>query len=581
MNSRHAVRAVTGVASNMNEPLSLLNGTPALPLGSAIHASGTTAVDAGQFAQVMDALMQQPMTPAPAADFAPLLTAPDLASDHDETARNTVTTDRTEDAMMDSSLIASILGQLQARSTVTDASVTTQDFDRALTLQGKSNGPVLAIAVPVALPFNLAQMPVASDETATSEARSLETHTAGNIKEGASAGIRLPADTAAAGNELMTAPAEPYAALSAAAPSVPPTRPTGRPAASGVDREKNAVLPIGDAGLANRAPSLPLHTLIAAGRAGAINTSDVQHSIGSGAANTQAGFAPLMQSEAQTLPTGGWDHHSGSIEKNEYKQIVTSLLPRPEPSSTAAATTAIATANEAPANPATTSHSKPSRLQPLNGVVVPGEVPQDGSDSKILLDGTSPLPIASTATAQARPAGFTKLLERNSNDISSMAATLTANVSTDSTPHAIDISPQFGSAEWKPAFASNVQILVNNGITNAALQLHPADLGPIEVRIQMIDQRADISFTVANADAGAAIQSALPELREQLERGGIQLGQTSVGNHGGHGQDAQHASTSARHVPLQAHAPDTETSALNQPAPRTPAPSAHRIDFYA
>jgi flagellar hook-length control protein FliK len=109
------------------------------------------------------------------------------------------------------------------------------------------------------------------------------------------------------------------------------------------------------------------------------------------------------------------------------------------------------------------------------------------------------------------------------------AATHGANAPAETAIRSAEIAPRLDTPEWRPAFAGGMRSLVQDGVNSASLQLNPAELGPIDVRIVVTDQRADISFMVRTSEANSAIQSALPDLQDQLARSGIQLGQTSVG----------------------------------------------------
>ena len=63
----------------------------------------------------------------------------------------------------------------------------------------------------------------------------------------------------------------------------------------------------------------------------------------------------------------------------------------------------------------------------------------------------------------------------------------------------------------------------------ARLQLTPGDLGPVDVRIAISDHRAEIAFAVSSPEAKAAIQQALPQLRETFAASGLQLGEATFG----------------------------------------------------
>lgn len=131
------------------------------------------------------------------------------------------------------------------------------------------------------------------------------------------------------------------------------------------------------------------------------------------------------------------------------------------------------------------------------------------------------------------------------------ATPIDATVNTAPAPN-VPLAPRLDTPEWKPAFAHGVRSLVQDGMSSASLQLNPAELGPVDVRIVMTEQRADISFVVRSAEANQAIQSALPDLREQLARSGIELGQASVG-----GQRSDTREEPRRQPTARGSAPDT------------------------
>ncbi len=283
--------------------------------------------------------------------------------------------------------------------------------------------------------------------------------------------------------------------------------------------------------------------------------------------------APSLK-EAQVSPTR-------SIEKKQYKQYVT------EVESSAASSPAEDTSrNSVPAGvAASASVALPVAEKALTGIGIKPPViqraaaPQDMSateegDAQALEITPAVAALSMHARSFARPPA----VDRAGETLGLATTTPGLIASSDNRIPTLDITPQLGSAEWKPAFNGSVQMLLNNGVTNAALQLNPAELGPVDVRIQVVDQRADISFAVANADAGAAIRSALQELREQLARGGIHLGHTSVGSNG---QDAQQAPMPLPQPRARAYAQGSATLAANQPLPPVALRSSNQIDFYA
>ena len=66
------------------------------------------------------------------------------------------------------------------------------------------------------------------------------------------------------------------------------------------------------------------------------------------------------------------------------------------------------------------------------------------------------------------------------------------------------------------------------GISQARLQLHPAHLGKVDIRLDVQGREASVVLNVQNAPVREAVEAMLPRLREQLEGQGIQLGDASV-----------------------------------------------------
>lgn len=105
------------------------------------------------------------------------------------------------------------------------------------------------------------------------------------------------------------------------------------------------------------------------------------------------------------------------------------------------------------------------------------------------------LPLASAAAASAMPAGAPIVLDSP------------------------DLPAQLGERlHW----------LAGNGVQEARLQLHPRDLGSIDVQIRIEARGASVWFAADHAAARGALESSLPQLRERFAADGLQLGQAQV-----------------------------------------------------
>ncbi len=98
------------------------------------------------------------------------------------------------------------------------------------------------------------------------------------------------------------------------------------------------------------------------------------------------------------------------------------------------------------------------------------------------------------------------------------------------------VAVPFGRPEWTNAMNERVNWLVGQRMQSADIQINPPQLGPVEVRITIQNDQANVYFTSHNSAVREAIQAALPRLNEMLAQGGLSLGQTSVGSESFAGQ---------------------------------------------
>ena len=96
-------------------------------------------------------------------------------------------------------------------------------------------------------------------------------------------------------------------------------------------------------------------------------------------------------------------------------------------------------------------------------------------------------------------------------------------------PVAVTIATPVHSPYFAEETAQQVTWLTKHGIEQARIHVTPADMGPIEIRIAIEDGEALINFAVTHPESAAAIEDAMPRLRDMLAAAGISLGQTSVG----------------------------------------------------
>jgi flagellar hook-length control protein FliK len=93
-----------------------------------------------------------------------------------------------------------------------------------------------------------------------------------------------------------------------------------------------------------------------------------------------------------------------------------------------------------------------------------------------------------------------------------------------------NISAPLNSPAWAQQLGQQlVMINQRGGEQRVEIRLHPPELGPLAVSLRVVDQSTQIQFLAANPQVRAAVEQAIPQLREALAEQGINLGETSVG----------------------------------------------------
>jgi flagellar hook-length control protein FliK len=82
--------------------------------------------------------------------------------------------------------------------------------------------------------------------------------------------------------------------------------------------------------------------------------------------------------------------------------------------------------------------------------------------------------------------------------------------------------------QWQEAFASRVAWQVKDGLQQVNVAINPPELGPIEVRMSLQDDKVSAQFVTAHHAVRQVIEDAMPRLREMLSQSGLNLSDASV-----------------------------------------------------
>ena len=97
-------------------------------------------------------------------------------------------------------------------------------------------------------------------------------------------------------------------------------------------------------------------------------------------------------------------------------------------------------------------------------------------------------------------------------------------------PVAAHVAAPVGTPGFAQDFASRIVLLAQNGTHSAQLSLHPVELGPVSVSIQMNGQAATLALVAHHEATRDAMQQALPRLQEMFQQNGLQLADAHIGN---------------------------------------------------
>ena len=114
---------------------------------------------------------------------------------------------------------------------------------------------------------------------------------------------------------------------------------------------------------------------------------------------------------------------------------------------------------------------------------------------------------------------------------SAMASVTTGNTISSSVLPTTSVQTPFGQANWDQSVGERIQWMVGQKMQGAQVKLNPANLGPMEVRIQVQNDQASVQFTAHNAMVREALEAALPRLREMFEASGVELVDVDVSGH--------------------------------------------------
>ncbi len=106
-------------------------------------------------------------------------------------------------------------------------------------------------------------------------------------------------------------------------------------------------------------------------------------------------------------------------------------------------------------------------------------------------------------------------------DVAGGPASNATNSTEQSNSANLEIDTPVQDAQWSQALAYRVQFMAQEGIQRAQVQLNPAELGPMEITVDVADDVAKVQITAENAATREAVEQAVPRLREMMALSGF------------------------------------------------------------
>jgi len=171
-----------------------------------------------------------------------------------------------------------------------------------------------------------------------------------------------------------------------------------------------------------------------------------------------------------------------------------------------------------------------ARGEPLATSTTPrGDELRTGIDTTTAAIAAVRTPIGERATADAVAVAATSMAASNATDATQGRDKIAGPA------HEATLRAAIDDAGFDSALGGQVSLWVREGVQEARLHLHPAELGPVNVQIALDGQLAHIDFIAAVAATRESIEQSLPALAAALRESGFTLAGGGVSGQGTHG----------------------------------------------
>lgn len=123
-------------------------------------------------------------------------------------------------------------------------------------------------------------------------------------------------------------------------------------------------------------------------------------------------------------------------------------------------------------------------------------------------------------------------------------------------------------AQLGTELGQRVVLMVEQGVHDARVRVHPEHLGPIEIRVRVEGDAAQVTFHSAHGAVRDALADAVPRLREMLGASGLDLAQVDIGaDDPSYGEAPEHGAATAEYDAGDALEPPVEAEPEDTASP--------------
>jgi len=170
----------------------------------------------------------------------------------------------------------------------------------------------------------------------------------------------------------------------------------------------------------------------------------------------------------------------------------------------------------------------------------------DGQAQQAMLDASAPSADAASLDTQSEVASFARLLDgkggqtdaagrgessRTDAQVSALSASSASTQARASSAQATQVpggALNMQQGEVSEALADRVMWMSSRNLKSAEIQLHPQELGRLEVRIELQQDQTQVSFVSQHAGVRDALESQMGRLREMFQQQGMNLVDVNV-----------------------------------------------------